>query len=103
MSRHLLSALAVAALALGSLGGAGASEFKIGSTMFFSTDEPPQLPVCLTNYQVRRAVEAAGYGQVKLNVPNGDHIQVKASQGAGTYLIDFNRCTGMIEAVQALR
>jgi hypothetical protein len=70
---------------------------------FYDREWAPRLPMCLTNYQIRRAVAEAGFSDIFLNVPNDGYIQVRARRGAWIYLIRFNYCTGRIEEVRELR
>lgn len=58
--------------------------------------------LCLTDYQVRQQIAAAGYGNIKLNAPIESQIQVKATRGGHTWLIDFNRCLNRIDSVTGL-
>ena len=59
--------------------------------------------ICLTDSQIRGAVAENGYSSIYLNVPNDQHIQVRATKGGWVYLLDFNYCTGQIEGRQRLR
>lgn len=63
----------------------------------------PPLPMCLTDYQIRRAIADRGYTHISLNVPNNKRVQVRATKDGTVYLIKFNYCTGRIEARDALR
>ncbi len=58
---------------------------------------------CLTDYQVRQRIAAAGYSSIKLNAPIESQIQVKAVRAGHTWLIDFNRCLNRISSVTRLR
>lgn len=74
---------------------------------FHFGDEPrdfyPQLPMCLTDHQIREAIARRGYSSISLNVPNGKRIQVRATQDGWVYLIDFDFCADRIRGRQALR
>ena len=48
--------------------------------------------LCQTDYQIRRAIAAAGFSHVLLNAPIGTHIRAKGTKGGVTYLIDYNYC-----------
>jgi hypothetical protein len=63
----------------------------------------PQLPMCLTDYQIRRAIADRGYTHISLNVPNNKRIQVRATRDGTVYLLKFNYCTGRIEDRDTLR
>ena len=64
------------------------------------SENPSRLPecgICQTDYQIRRSVAAAGYDRVLLGGRLSDkRIQIKASRGDRTYLLNYNRCTGEI-------
>lgn len=70
-------------------------------------DEPrdlyPQLPICLTDHQIREAIARRGYTNIALNVANGKRIQVRATQDGWVYLIDFDFCADRIRGQKALR
>jgi hypothetical protein len=78
-----------------------------GSNPFFNEDNPdrlPELAICQTDYQVRRAMAAAGYENIYLGAPlSPKRVQVKASQGNGTYLLNYNRCTRQVLDIQQVR
>ncbi|MET0440089.1 MAG: hypothetical protein ABW043_21555 [Devosia sp.] len=74
---------------------------------FHFGDEPrdfyPQLPICLTDHQIRQAIARRGYTNIALNVPNEKRIQVRATQDGWVYLIDFDFCADRIRGQKALR
>lgn len=74
---------------------------------FHFGDEPrdfyPQLPMCLTDHQIRQAIARRGYSNIALNVPNEKRIQVRATQDGWVYLIDFDFCADRIRGQRALR
>lgn len=74
---------------------------------FFYGDEKrdmhPPLAMCLTDAQIRRAIAARGYTDIRLNVPNDKRIQVRARRDGGLYLIDFDFCSDEVRGVQKLR
>ena len=75
-----------------------------GPFMGFGRHDRFQFPVvCLTDYQVRQRIAAAGFTNIYLNAPINRHIQVRATQGKWVYLIDYNRCRGEIAGIQRLR
>ncbi len=59
--------------------------------------------LCLTDSQIRKAIERQGYTNISLNVPNEQNIQVRATRDGTVYLIDFNFCRNRIEGRQVLR
>lgn len=59
--------------------------------------------VCMSDFQVRRAIGASGYFNVSLNVPSGNYIQARGTRGSWVYLIDYDRCGGYIIDVHPLR
>ncbi|WDR05682.1 hypothetical protein PSQ90_15705 [Devosia rhodophyticola] len=63
----------------------------------------PQLPMCLTDRQIRDEIAARGYSAVALNVPNDKRIQVRAVKDGWIYLLNFNFCTNQIEGRTRLR
>jgi hypothetical protein len=73
----------------------------------FFGDEPsdfvPEFAVCLNDNQIRNWIAGQGYTDIALNVPDSKHVQVRASKGGATYLLDFNYCTGRIEDRQRIR
>ena len=74
---------------------------------FHFGDEPrdfyPQLPMCLTDHQIREAIARRGYTNISLNVANEKRIQVRATQDGWVYLIDFDFCADRIRGQRALR
>lgn len=74
---------------------------------FHFGDEPrdfyPQLPMCLTDNQIRQSIARRGYSNIALNVANEKRIQVRATKGGWVYLIDFDFCADRIRGRQALR
>lgn len=74
---------------------------------FHFGDEPrdfyPQLPMCLTDHQIREAIARRGYSDISLNVANEKRIQVRATQDGWVYLIDFDFCADRIRGERALR
>ena len=67
------------------------------------TDFAPERVICLTDYQIRRAIADLGYRDIYLNVARDKRIQVRASQGNWVYLLEFNYCSVQIESRQRLR
>jgi hypothetical protein len=78
-----------------------------GSDPFFNDDNPdrlPELAICQTDYQVRRAMAAAGFENIYLGGQlSSKRVQVKASRGNGTYLLNYNRCTQQVLDIQQVR
>lgn len=100
-----LAALGLAAvLGLSAVSSVSAQGLSFG---FFFGDEKrdlhPPLAMCLTDSQIRRAIAARGYADIRLNVPNEKRIQVRASRDGGVYLIDFDFCSDRIRGIQQLR
>jgi hypothetical protein len=48
--------------------------------------------LCQTDYQIRRAIAAAGFSHVLLNAPIGTHVRAKGTKGGVVYLIDYDYC-----------
>lgn len=94
--------LVLAALALAPV----PASAQIGFGFHFG-DEPrdfyPQLPMCLTDHQIRQSIAARGYSDISLNVANEKRIQVRATQDGWVYLIDFDFCADRIRGRKALR
>ena len=59
--------------------------------------------ICLTDRQIRQSIRGRGYGNIYLNVPFDERIQVRASKGGYTYLIEFDRCRDRILSRRRLR
>lgn len=60
-------------------------------------------PGCsLSERRIRNAFRDAGYRDVRLNVPRGSHVQVRASKDGWVYLIDYNFCSGRITGREQL-
>jgi hypothetical protein len=57
----------------------------------------------MTDYQVRRALQARGYRNISLNSGDGRLIQARASARGAVFIITFNRCSGQIVDRQRLR
>jgi hypothetical protein len=70
--------------------------FEFGNDGFHFGDEFDELPVCMTDRQIRRAIRDRGYHDIYLNVPDGRYIQVKATKGKWVYIIKFNFCSNDI-------
>ena len=102
MVKKILVAAMLSALALAPMPASAQVSFG-----FHFGDEPrdfyPQLPVCLTDRQIREAIAQRGYSDISLNVPNEKRIQVRATQDGWVYLIDFDFCADRIRGQQALR
>lgn len=107
------AAVLLTALLIGAGATAPAQSQSIGFGMFFG-DEPSDFyderpgffnePIlCMTDSQIRRAIENEGYSNVALNVPNDRRVQVRASRNGTVYLLKFNYCTGVIEESRVLR
>ena len=91
----------VAAAATASIIGMAAMPASAGPSFSFGfgfgSNFNDRFPViCMTDYQIRNYFADRGYSDVKLNVPNEQRIQVKASRDGATYLIRFNFCTSRI-------
>lgn len=102
MVNRISMSLVFAALALAPV----PASAQIGFGLHFG-DEPrdfyPQLPMCLTDHQIRQSIAARGYSDISLNVANGKRIQVRATQDGWVYLIDFDFCADRIRGRRALR
>lgn len=48
--------------------------------------------LCQTDYQIRRAIAAAGFTHIFLNAPIDTHIRARATKGGVVYLIDYDYC-----------
>ena len=97
----------VAAVATAALIGMTAMPASAGSSFSFGfgfgSNFDDHFPViCMTDYQIRNYFADRGYYEVKLNVPNEQRIQVKASRDGATYLIRFNFCTSRIINTQRI-
>lgn len=103
----MVKCLSVAALcAVCALGAApaGAQGFNFGLHFGDEADDlVPQLPMCLTDRQIRDAIARRGYTDISLNVPDDKRVRVRATQGGVVYLIDYNYCADYIRGRQALR
>ena len=102
MVNRISMSLVLAALALAPV----PASAQIGFGFHFG-DEPrdfyPQLPMCLTDHQIRQSIAARGYSDISLNVANEKRIQVRATQDGWVYLIDFDFCADRIRGRKALR
>lgn len=102
MVKNIFVAAMLSALALVPMPAAAQVSFG-----FHFGDEPrdfyPQLPMCLTDHQIREAIARRGYTSIALNVPNEKRIQVRATQDGWVYLIDFDFCADRIRGQKALR
>jgi len=67
------------------------------------SDFYPQLPMCLTDRQIREAIARRGYEDISLNVAEGRRIRVRATQDGWVYLIDFDFCADRIRGREVLR
>ncbi|MDR3472715.1 MAG: hypothetical protein P4M09_13680 [Devosia sp.] len=56
--------------------------------------------LCLTDYQVRRAIAAEGFTNIYLNAAIEAHMRARATRNGKIYIIDFNICTGRIVSIQ---
>lgn len=98
LAAALLAALAMAPMPVSAQGiGFG---FHYGDN---PNDFLPQLPMCLTDRQIRDAIAQRGFSNIALNVPNEDRIQVRGTQEGWVYLIDFNYCADYVINVERLR
>lgn len=90
--KTLLAAAGTAALAASLLlpGPAAAQLIRRGNDGTLHIDKL----LCQTDYQIRRAVAAAGFRNIALNAPIESHIQVRATKGNTVYLIDYEYCLG---------
>ena len=59
--------------------------------------------VCLTEFQLRRAIRDQGYSNVALNVENDNRIKARATRGEWVYQLLVNACTGRILDRERLR
>ena len=60
--------------------------------------------LCQSDYEVRKAIAAAGFTHIFLNAPIENQIRARASKGNAVYLIDYDRCLDpRIIGVQRLR
>jgi hypothetical protein len=60
--------------------------------------------LCQSDYEVRKAIAAAGFTHIFLNAPIENRIRARASRGNAVYLIDYDRCLDpRIIGVQRLR
>ena len=59
--------------------------------------------ICLTDFQLRRAIENQGYRNVALNVANDNRIFARATRGDWVYQLLVNACTGRILDRERLR
>jgi len=48
--------------------------------------------LCQSDYEVRKAIGAAGFTDIFLNAPIQNEIRARASKGNTVYLIDYDRC-----------
>jgi hypothetical protein len=94
-------ALAMGAGALGSMPAqAQGFTFEFGFGNGFEQRFPR---LCLTDRQLRNAIEDQGYHSVYLNVPRDNRIQAKATRGSWVYLLEVNVCSGRIIDRERLR
>ena len=56
-------------------------------------------PVCMSDWQVRNALGASGYYNVRIYRSGSVIVQASANRGPWRYFISFNRCTGNIVGV----
>lgn len=56
-------------------------------------------PVCMSDWQVKNALNASGYYNVRIYRSGSVIAQASASRGRWRYFISFNRCTGNIVGV----
>lgn len=102
MVKKIIAAAMLSALALAPMPASAQVSFG-----FHFGDEPrdfyPQLPMCLSDHQIREAIARRGYTNISLNVANEKRIQVRATQDGWVYLIDFDFCADRIRGQKALR
>lgn len=102
MVKKIIAAAMLSALALVPMPASAQVSFG-----FHFGDEPrdfyPQLPMCLSDLQIREAIARRGYTNISLNVANEKRIQVRATQDGWVYLIDFDFCADRIRGQKALR
>lgn len=102
MVNRIFASVMLVALALAPV--PASAQFGFG---FHFGSEPrdfyPQLPMCLTDNQIRQSIARRGYSNIALNVANEKRIQVRATKGGWVYLIDFDFCADRIRGRQALR
>jgi len=56
-------------------------------------------PVCMSDWQVKNALNASGYYNVRVYRSGGVIVQAAANRGPWRYFVTFNRCTGNIVGV----
>jgi hypothetical protein len=109
LSAAILRAAVLAVLALGLSMPAQAGSFGFGGDNRFDPDDEnpdniPELAICQTDYQVRRAFAADGYERIYLGGEMSDkRVQVKASREGHTYLFNYNRCSTQILDIQRIK
>jgi hypothetical protein len=59
--------------------------------------------LCLTDFQLRRAIGDQGYRNVALNVENNNRIKARATRGDWVYQLVVNACSGRILDRERLR
>lgn len=59
--------------------------------------------MCLTDFQLRRAIENRGYADVRLNVAIDNRINIRATRDGWIYQLLVNACTGRILDRERLR
>lgn len=71
---------------------------QAGDHFFYDFDE-----ICMTDYQIRSAIEDEGFEDIYLNVADSDgEIQVKATMDGTVYLIDYDSCEHEIVDIEEL-
>jgi hypothetical protein len=71
---------------------------QAGYDFFYEFDE-----MCMTDYQIRNAIEDEGFEDIYLNVADEDgEIQVKATMDGTVYLIDYDTCDHEIVDIEEL-
>jgi hypothetical protein len=81
----------------------GASIIATVPAQAFGFDDDDFFPICMTDYQIRNAIEDEGYTHIFLNVVDEDgDVQVKATKDGIVYLLDFDSCAGQIDDEEEL-
>lgn len=58
---------------------------------------------CLTNREIRRALQRAGWDDIRFVERRGVRVRIVADWGRRTYAFTLNRCTGRVSNVERLR
>jgi hypothetical protein len=103
-STTVKAAVVALALGAGTLGAAPVQAQGFNFEFSFGNGFDQRFPrLCLTDRQLRNAIEDQGYHNVYLNVPRDNRIQAKATRGNWVYLLEVNVCSGRILDRERLR